>query len=54
MVIDVNKNRYKLLEERQNMYKPKRVTRSFSAVVIIGLTLAITGGIIPVSISTQQ
>jgi hypothetical protein len=36
------------------MYKPRRVTRSFSAVVIIGLTLAITGGIIPVSVSKQQ
>jgi len=30
----MNKNCYKLFKERQNMYKPKRVTRLFSAVII--------------------
>ena len=35
------------------MYKKKRIIKLFS-VVIFGLTLAITGGIIPVSISAQQ
>jgi hypothetical protein len=29
----VNNDRYELFEERQNMYKPKKVTRLFSAVV---------------------
>jgi plastocyanin len=37
----------------RTMYKTKRIIKLFS-VVVFGLTLAITGGIIPVSISAQQ
>jgi plastocyanin len=36
------------------MYKPQTIAKTFNIIVIFSLTLAITGGIISVSVSTQQ
>ena len=45
---------YKLLEDNRNMYKSKMIIRVFGVVVILGLILAITGGIISLVLPSAQ